>query len=164
MITPKYQNGLDCFSIFSLSSAIPFSLRVFHIIQLLLDHLDPTLVDHLSPYLNTRPIKHPFQPSVSCSSQGSTVQKFSSHKCDQKNNCNAFNAVVAVFPQIFRVSFLLVHSQGTFSTYLDYICRIRGGIPPRTSFYSYPTCEISTENSLVSIHSSLDLSMSSDKT
>ena len=93
---------------FSLYFPISFSWRVSHIIQLILGHLDPTLINHLSPYLSTRPIRHPFQPFVSYGSQGSTVQRSSPHKCSQKSSCNAFNAVVATFPQIFS-SFLLSH-------------------------------------------------------
>ena len=75
--------------------------RVFSIIQLPLDHLDPTLVDHLSPYLNTCLIRHPFWLSMSCGSQGNTVQRSFPHKCCQKSRCSAFNAVVAAFPQLF---------------------------------------------------------------
>ena len=33
-------------------------------------------------------------------SQGSTVQRSSPHKCDQKSSCCAFNAMVAAFPYI----------------------------------------------------------------
>ena len=98
---------LQCFlSVFP----IPFSWGFFHILQLLSDHLDPTLVDHLTPHLSAHPIKHPFQPSMSCGSQGSTVQRSSPHKCGQKSSCSVFNAVVAAFPQIFWVSFLFVCS------------------------------------------------------
>ena len=63
-----------------------------------LNHLDPTLVDHPNPYLSTCPIRHPLWFSVSCSSQCSTVQRSSPHKCGQKSSCSAFNAVVAAFP------------------------------------------------------------------
>ena len=86
MITLGYQNDLDYYTIFSLYLSI------------LLGHLDPIFVDHLSPYLSARPIKHSFQPSVSCGSQNSIVQKSSPHKYGQKSNCNAFNAMVAAFP------------------------------------------------------------------
>ena len=92
---------LQCyFSIF----LIPSSWRVSYIIWLPLNHLNPTLVDHLSPYLSTCPIKHFLWLSVSCDSQGSTIQGSSLHKCGQKSSCNAFNAVVATFPQIFLSS------------------------------------------------------------
>ena len=78
-----------------------YSWRVSHIIQLPLDHLDPTLVDYLSPYLRTCPIKHLLWLSVSCGSQGNTIQRSSPHKCGQKSSCSALNAMVAGFPQIF---------------------------------------------------------------
>ena len=87
--------------VFSLSVSIFLSWRVFHIIYLPLDHLHPTLVDHLSPHLSTCPIRHPLQFSVSCGRQGNTVQRSSPHKCGQKSSCNAFNAMVAAFSQIF---------------------------------------------------------------
>ena len=38
---------------------------------------------HLNPYLSTCPISHLHWPSVSCVSQGNTVQTSSSHKCGQ---------------------------------------------------------------------------------
>ena len=114
---------------------VPFSERIFHIIQLILDHLHPTLVDHLSPHLSTRPIRHLLWLSVSCDSQDSTIQGSSPHECDRKSSCNAFNAVVAIFHQIFfgfpsftyvheacpyDWSFLEGHSNG-WSTYLSCI-------------------------------------------
>ena len=88
----------------------PCSWKVSHIIQFLMDHLDPTLVDYLSYYLSTFPIRHLLQLSVSCSSQDSTVQKSSPHKCVKKSSCNIFNAVLTAFSQIFWVSFLFVCS------------------------------------------------------
>ena len=139
---------LDCYNIFSLRSSPPFSWRVSHIIQLILDHLDPTLVDHLSPYLSAHPIRHPSQPSVSCGSQGSTVQRSSPHKCGQKSSCNTFNVVVAAFPQIF-LGFLLscmlmrnIPIAGAFWRVtlivglhtLNHIHQVRRGCTPRTTF------------------------------
>ena len=47
------------------------------------------------------PIRHPLWLSMSCGSQGNTIQGFSPHKCGQKSSCSAFNAVVATFPYIF---------------------------------------------------------------
>ena len=99
---------MDTMFSLSLSFLISLSWRVFNIIYLPLDHLHPTLVDHLSRHLSTCPIKHPLQFSVSCDSQGSTVQRSSPHKCGQKSSCNAFNVVVAAFPQIF-LGFLPSH-------------------------------------------------------
>ena len=89
---------LQCFlSIFP----IFFSQRVSHIIQLPFEHLDSTLINHLSLHLSTYPIRHSLWLSVSCGSQGNTIQRSSPHKCDQKSSCNAFNAVAIAFPQIF---------------------------------------------------------------
>ena len=42
--------------------------------------------------------------SVSCGSQGNTIQGSSQHKCSQESNCSAFNVVVVVFPKIFMRS------------------------------------------------------------
>ena len=99
--TIGYKESLGCYSIPSLSFSIPFLGRISHIIQLPLDHLHPILVDHLSPHLSTRLIRHFLYLFVSRGSQDSTVQRSSPHKCGQKSSCNAFNVVVAVFPQIF---------------------------------------------------------------
>ena len=104
----KYHYKLQCHSVFSRVFLMPSSWWVFHIIQLFLVHLDPILVDHLSYYLSTCSIRYLLQLSVSCDSQDSTVQRSSPHKCSQKSSCNAFNAVVVVFSQIFWVSFPLV--------------------------------------------------------
>ena len=71
-----------------------------------MDHLHLTFVDYLSPQLSTRPIRHLLWLSVSCGTQGSTVQKSFPHKCGQKNSCSAFNAVVVAFPWIFLGFFL----------------------------------------------------------
>ena len=57
--------NLDCYSAFFYNFSISYPWRISYIIQLLLDDLDPTLVDHLSHYLSARPLKHPFQLSVS---------------------------------------------------------------------------------------------------
>ena len=89
---------LQCFF---LEFSILSSRKVPHIIQILVNHLDPILIDHLSPYSSAPPIRHPLWLSVSCSSQGSTVQESSPHKCGQKVSCWTFNAVAAAFPQIF---------------------------------------------------------------
>ena len=89
---------LQCFF---LEFSILSSRKVPHIIQILVNHLDPILIDHLSPYSSAPPIRHPLWLSVSCSSQGSTVQGSSSHKWGQKSSCSAFNAMVAAFHQIF---------------------------------------------------------------
>ena len=86
---------------FSFFFFIPSSWRVSYIIQLPLDHPDPTLVDHLSLHLSVCPIRHPLWSSVSCDSQGNTVQGSSPHKYSQKSSCSVFNAVVATFHQIF---------------------------------------------------------------
>ena len=90
------QGGI--FSYKSITVGYKYNYNCYSILSLFLGHLDPTLVDHLSPYLSTCPIKHPFWLSVSCGSQGSTIQASPQHKCGQKSSCNAFNAVVAAFP------------------------------------------------------------------
>ena len=110
----EYHYKLQCYSVPSRVFLIPSSWQVSHIIQLFLDHLNPILVDHLSYYLSTCPIRCIFQLFVSCGSQDSTVQKSSPHKCGQKSSCNAFNAVVVAFSQIFQVSFSLVCLCGMF--------------------------------------------------
>ena len=70
----------------------------------------PSLREDLSCYIalsrsfvsytcwSSKPLLDPFWPSVSCGSQGNTVQKSSPHKCGQKSSYSAFNAVVAAFP------------------------------------------------------------------
>ena len=88
-------------TIFSDQFPISLSWRVSYIIQLSQDYLDLTLVDHLSPYLSTCSIRHLLWLSVSCGSQGNTVQRSSPYKCDQKSNCSAFNAMIVAFSQIF---------------------------------------------------------------
>ena len=100
LFTIEYKSNLDCYSVLSLSLyfPIPFSWRGFHLIYLNLDHLHLPLIDHLSPYSSTCPIKHPLWFSLSCGSQDSIVQRYSSHKCDQKSSCSAFNVVVTAFP------------------------------------------------------------------
>ena len=159
---------------FSLYFSIPFSWRVSYIIQLTLGHLDPTLVDYLSPYLSARPIKHPFQPFVSCGSQGNTVQRSSPYKCSQKSSCNAFNAVVVAFPQIF-LSFLLsrmfmrhipifrafwrVTLISRVHTWATFVVSEEGFL----LFHSFPTYETLTWNPLTTIYSFSNLSMSQIK-
>ena len=97
----NYKSGPRLLQCFFLDFLIPSSWRVSYIIQLSLDHPDPTLIDRLILYLSVCPIKHPIWLSMSCNSQGNTVQKSSPHKCGQKSSFGAFNAVVAAFPQIF---------------------------------------------------------------
>ena len=91
--------------------SIPSPWTAFYLIYLLLDHLHPPHVGHPNPHLSTCPIRHPLWFLMCCGSLGSTVQKSSPHKCDQKSSYSAFNAVVASFPlDIFRFpSFLYVH-------------------------------------------------------
>ena len=57
-------------------------------------------VDRLIHYLSTCPIKHLPKPLVSCSSQGSTIQESSPHKCSQKVWWDALNVVAATIPSI----------------------------------------------------------------
>ena len=97
----NYKPGPRLLQCFFLDFLIPSSWRVSYIIQISLDHPDPTFVDRLSLYLSVRPIKHPLWLFMSCSSQGSTVQEYSPHKCGQKSSFGAFNAVVVAFPYIF---------------------------------------------------------------
>ena len=110
LIGNSYKYDFACYSPFFSLFPISNLWRISYIIQLLFLYLDPTPVDHLSHYLSVCPIRHLLWFSMSCGSQGSTVQGSSPHKCDQKVSCRAFNAVVAVFPQIFP-SF---HSSNTF--------------------------------------------------
>ena len=113
-VETEYVYKLDCYNVPSRVFSIPYSWKVSHIIQFLMDHLDPTFVDNLNYYSSTCPIRHLLQLSVSCGSQNNTVQRSSPHKCGQKSNCNAFNAVVTGFSQIFWVSFLFVCLCGMF--------------------------------------------------
>ena len=87
--------------LFPMIFPIPTTQMILYIIQLFSDHLNPTLVIHLRFHLSVYPIKHLFWFFVSCSNQSFTVQISSPHKCDKKSGYSAFNAVVAVFPQIF---------------------------------------------------------------
>ena len=57
-------------------------------------------VDRLGHYLSTCPIKHLPKPLVSCSSQGSTIQESSPHKCSQKVWWDALNVVAATIPSV----------------------------------------------------------------
>ena len=52
--------------------------------------------------------------SVSCDSQGNTVQGSCQHKCDQESSCSAFNAVVTAFSKIF----LRFHHPWTFMIHI----------------------------------------------
>ena len=108
MITLEYQNGSDCYTIFSLSFPIPLHERVLHLIYPHLNNLNPPLVDHSKLYLSTCPIKYPLYLSMSCSNQGNTVQMSSLYKCGQKSSCSAFNVVVTAFSYIF-LGFLHSH-------------------------------------------------------
>ena len=100
-------------SSFSLSFSIPLHERVLHLIYPHLNNLHPPLVDHSKPYLSACPIKHPLQLSVSCDSQGNTVQRSSPHKCVQKSSYSAFNVVVTTFSQIFS-GFLPFHESAKY--------------------------------------------------
>ena len=127
--------------------------RILHTIYPPPNHPHPTPVDHPSLYLSTCPIRHPFQFSVSCGSQGSIVQRSSPHKCGQKSNCSAFNAVVVAFPQIFLdllPSHMFMRHISTIEASwkvtliiglhtLNHIHQVRGGATPRTTFHLLPT-------------------------
>ena len=104
----------NCYSIFLLNSPSPFSPRVSHIIYPLLNDLGPPFVNHPSHYLSVCHIGHPLWLFMSWDSQGSTVQRFSSHKCGQKVSYRAFNAVAATFPWIP----LSLHPSCTFIIYV----------------------------------------------
>ena len=110
LIGNSYKYDFACYSPFFSLFPISNLWRISYIIQLLFLYLDLTLVDHLSHYLSVCPIRHLLQFSVSCSSQGNTIQGFSPHKCGQKVSCSAFNVMTTAFPQIFP-SF---HSSGMF--------------------------------------------------
>ena len=101
LIGNNYKYDFACYSAFSSLFLIPYRWRIFYIIYLLFRYLDPTLVDHLSHYLSACPIRHLLWLSVSCGSQGNTIQGSSPHKCSQKVSCRAFNVVTVAFPQIF---------------------------------------------------------------
>ena len=159
------------FFFFSSPKKIPFSWRVSYIIQFSLGHLDPTLIDHLSPYLSVCPIRHPLQLVVSCDSQDNTVQGSPQHKCGQKSSCNAFNAEVAVFLQIFwslpssqcicevflRGGNFVEHPYNGPSKQLNRIQQIRGGVSPRKAFLLLPRPKIlvgKSQQSLISYFTS----------
>ena len=98
-ITVGYKYNFDCYSIllyFSISS----SWKVPYIIQFPWNHLDPTLVGHLSPNSSTCPIRHPLCLSVSCGSQGNTVQGSSPYKCSQEVWWDTLNVMVATIPSV----------------------------------------------------------------
>ena len=157
-ITIGYKYNFDCYNILSLFfRSLPHegSLTLYSSLQTI-----STLVDHLSPYLSTCPIRHLLWFSVSCDSQDSTVQESSPHKCGQKSSYSAFNAVVATFPQIF-FGFLLfcmfIRHVPIIETswritlivrvhILNYIHHFREGVPPQTTFRSFPTYETLTGN------------------
>ena len=81
------------FTIFS----IPISGRVFTLYSFFLHYFDRTLVHHLSLHLSIYPVKHLLWLFVNGGGWECIVQWSSPHKCDQKDCCNAFNAVVAAF-------------------------------------------------------------------
>ena len=131
----------------------PLSRGVFHLIYPLLNHLHPPLVDHSNSYLSTCPIRYPLQLSVSCGSQGGTVQRSSPHKCGQKSSYNAFNAMVSAFPYIF-LGFLPSHMfmrhipviEASWKVTLiarlhtlNHIHQVQGGCTPRTTFHLLST-------------------------
>ena len=98
LIGNSYKYNFACYNAFFSLFPIPYPWRISYIILFLFFYLDPTLVDHLSHYLSACPIRHILWLSMSCGSQGSTVQGFSSHKCGQKVSCRAFNVVATAFP------------------------------------------------------------------
>ena len=98
LITARYKDNLNCYNVLSLLFRSPLHGGSFTLYIPPLDHLHPTLVDHPSPYLSTYLIRHLLWFFVSCDNQGSTVQRYSSHKCGLKSSCSAFNVVVTAFP------------------------------------------------------------------
>ena len=116
-------------------------------------HLPP--VDYPNPYLSTCSIRHLLWFPMSCSSQGSAVQRSSPHKCGKKCSCSAFNAMMTAFPQIFldflpshtfemhvsiiRVSWRIMLTDG--ARIVNYIHHVRGGVPPRTTSHLFPIFE-----------------------
>ena len=101
LVLTEYNYKLNCYSLFSRISLIPFSQMIPYIIQLPLDHLNPTLIDRLRYHLSTCPIRHLSWLFVSRGNQDYTVQMFSPHKCGQESGYSAFNVVIAAFSQIF---------------------------------------------------------------
>ena len=76
----------------------PHLMRVFFTLySFLLDHLDRILVNHLNLHSSIYPIKYLLWLSANGGGWDCTVQGSSPHKCNQKNCCSAFNAVVAAF-------------------------------------------------------------------
>ena len=153
LIRNSYKYTLDYYSAFFYLFLIPYPWRVSYIIQFLLDYLNPTLVDYLSHYLSVCPIRHFLWLSMSCGSQCSTVQEFSSHKCNQKSSYSIFNTVAAALSQVFPSSysssmFVMLASQqwsflkGHFELQdMHSICAwfIQGDIPPRNTFPNFST-------------------------
>ena len=98
-----YNFSSCCYNVFSIDFPIPFPSspwRISYIIQLPLDNLGSQFVDHQGHYLSACPIKNLPKPVVSCDSQGNTVQKFSSHKCNQEVWQDALNVVAATIPSV----------------------------------------------------------------
>ena len=93
-----YKNSSDWYSVFSINFRIPLPWWVSPIIQSPSNDISLPPVDYPSLYLSVCPIRYPLWCSVSYCSQGSIVQGSYPHKCSQKVNCRAFNAVVAAFP------------------------------------------------------------------
>ena len=121
--------------------SIPFLWKIFPIIQAPLNHPPPILVHHLSHHLSICPIKLLIQLFLSDDLLGNTVQRSTPHKYGHKSRYNAFNVVVAAFPQIFWSlpssseaslcggNFVENHYNGP-SKQLNRIQQIRGEISP----------------------------------
>ena len=122
----------------------------------LLNYPPLTLKYHLSHHLSICPIKLFLQLFLSGDLLGNTIQRSTSHKCGHKSSYNAFNVVVAAFPQIFwnlpsspcvlEVSlrggnFVENHYNGP-SKQLNHIQQIRGGISPQKASRLFPTPKI----------------------
>ena len=150
---------------------VPSSWRVSYIIQLSLGHLDPTFVDHLSSYLSACPIRHTFWLFVSCGTKATLFRGLLTHKCGKKSSCNAFNADVAVFLQIFwslpssQCIYEVFLCGGNFvehpyngpSKQLNRIQYIRGGISPWKAFLLFSKPKIlvgKSQQSLISYFTS----------
>ena len=86
------------FSLFSLSIFwSPLSGRSFTLYNFFLHYPDHTLVHHLNLHLSICPISYFLWLSVNGGGWNYTVQRSSSHKCNQKSCRSAFNVLVAAF-------------------------------------------------------------------
>ena len=63
-----------------------------------LNYHPPTLVHHLSHHLSSYPINFLLSVFLNDNLPENTVQRFTSHKCNQNGRYNAFNVEVAAFP------------------------------------------------------------------